>query len=472
MLNKKFANVALSIAIAIGYFGSGILPAEAKAVLKNPTKLPAVVRHNRATHTPDVLLVMATPGTEKDEIAEALKEAHGTVIGSIGQGRLKCLIVRTEKGKLEQTEKKLQKNKKFNAVSRNYEYSAQEIPNDPKVGEAWQLPAMNCFKAWDTAKGGGVKIAVFDTGCQATNDDLAGKTEKGYDARTPLSIQTGIAAAVPPAVLPGTYFEGIALGINKGINAAEDNGGGQVDHGNSSTGVSHGTKVATTAAGRSNNNKNSCGIAPNATIFPVRSNSESGVVTDLELMGGFLNIMGKGIKVVNISSGTVPFINFNNPGLHMPLHKYFQEFHYQQGGLIFMSAGNDGDFDPLPRLEYLQMVSAVGQVAGDTNSVSLAQWPNGGGSSYGMSTTFTAPGLAVSCSDKANQPKTVNGTSFSSPICAGIAALIWSANPSLSNTQVLNIMAASCTNSGGLWNYYYGFGMPDAEKAVKMASGK
>lgn len=466
---RRIVNIAMSAALLLGSLG---IPAEAKMKLQNPTRLPVARAQRGVRYQSDTLLVMPAADTDQDELTEALQEVHGKVIASIGEGKLRCLMIKTEKGKLEQTEKALTKGKRFEAISRNYEYRAQQVPNDPKAGEAWQLLALNCFNAWDHAQGGGVKIAVFDTGSQATVDDLKGKTEKGYDARSAMSVLTGNAAAVPPAVLPGTYFDPLSLGINKGLNAAESNDGGNVDKGASGTGESHGTMVATTAAGSSNNSKHAAGIAPKATVFPVRCNSESGVVTDFEIMGGMLNLMGKGIKIINISSGTVPFINFNNELLHMPLHKYFKDYYYNQGGLIFMSQGNDGLFDPHPRLDYLQMVSAVGPVAGDINNVELAKWPGGsGGSSYGNSVTFTAPGVGVGCVDRMNRFVGPSGTSFSSPICAGIAALIWSANPGLSNAQVRNIMIQSCTNSNGLWNPYYGFGMPDAEKAVKIAKG-
>jgi subtilisin family serine protease len=162
----------------------------------------------------------------------------------------------------------------------------------------------------------------------------------------------------------------------------------------------------------------------------------------------------------------LPPFNFNNVAAHPALHRYFRHYHDVFGGLIFMSAGNDFKFDPVPRMHYLNMVSAV-----DAN-LQLADFGRGKGSNFGNSIEFTAPGKNIVCSGPDGSSTTVNGTSFSSPIVASIAALVWGANSSLTNTQVESILRRSCfkTRSGN-WNQFFGFGMPDAAKAVNMARG-
>jgi subtilisin family serine protease len=64
----------------------------------------------------------------------------------------------------------------------------------------------------------------------------------------------------------------------------------------------------------------------------------------------------------------------------------------------------------------------------------------------------------------------VDGTSFSSPIVAAVAALIISKNPALPNVAVESILKASCKNSAPGWNPYFGWGLPDAKKAVDLAT--
>ncbi len=58
-----------------------------------------------------------------------------------------------------------------------------------------------------------------------------------------------------------------------------------------------------------------------------------------------------------------------------------------------------------------------------------------------------------------------HGTSLSAPIAAGIAALVLSAHPELSNEQVIKAIKNTSSKSNNPDNLY-GWGVPDAEKAV------
>ena len=79
------------------------------------------------------------------------------------------------------------------------------------------------------------------------------------------------------------------------------------------------------------------------------------------------------------------------------------------------------------------------------------------------------------------------GTSFSTPVCAGVAALMLSANPDLTWVQLRQILRESAehidlanANPIGLWldtdgdgvadySRWYGFGRVDAQRAVQEA---
>jgi thermitase len=66
----------------------------------------------------------------------------------------------------------------------------------------------------------------------------------------------------------------------------------------------------------------------------------------------------------------------------------------------------------------------------------------------------------------------VGGTSYSSPIVAGVAALVLSANPSLSAAQVQDIVKQSADDLGPAgWDPSYGWGRVNAARAVSLASG-
>lgn len=61
-----------------------------------------------------------------------------------------------------------------------------------------------------------------------------------------------------------------------------------------------------------------------------------------------------------------------------------------------------------------------------------------------------------------------SGTSFSGPVMTGMAACLWQAYPTLTNKELLDIIRKSA-NKYDKPSIYYGYGMPDMEKAMKIA---
>jgi len=405
----------------------------------------------QVSYTPDLLIVMPDAKADGDEVKEALQEVHGKVVGILGQGKLRCLIIQTEKGKLAEVEGKLTKDKKhFSAVGRNYRIAANVVPNDPNFPSQWHLAAINCPRAWDRSTGG-VNMAIFDSGCQASIPDLSGKTQRGYDATT-----AGSKAMGGTFMALGGYVPGISDAAAEAAQAASS-GARNDNHG-------HGTWVATAAAAAFNNSSEGSGVAPAANIYPVRiaDGSPGGTIMtdDLSLVAAMMVALNRGTRIINLSYGA-PYVGFHNPALHAPLHVLFSTFYTTRNGLIFMSARNDAVFDATPPVPYLNMVSAVDPTG------NLASFSN-----YGPCVKFTAPGTGIVVTDIDGTTKSVQGTSFSSPICASVAALVWSANPGLPNIVVENILKASCVNvTGSPFNVFYGYGMPDADRAVRLARG-
>ncbi len=119
------------------------------------------------------------------------------------------------------------------------------------------------------------------------------------------------------------------------------------------------------------------------------------------------------------------------------------------------------------------------------------------GSNYGATLDVMAPGVVIATTDMQgsngynNQTATqyvntdgnydykFNGTSSACPHVAGIAALILSANPCLTQSQVQNIIQRTAQKVGtynyntstanGTWNNEMGYGLVNAEEAVIMA---
>src|ERR1700733_14953043 len=161
----------IMISAAIGLSSTAGLPASAQThQLHMPTKL-AAPRPVADNYQPDTLLVMPTATAEMDDINDAIREAHGLIVGELMIGKKKVLIIQTEKGKLAETEKKFGKDKKdFAMMQRNYRAEAQNNPPvdpDPLFPTEWHLGAVNAQSAWQTASGSMVRVGVFDSGCQA-----------------------------------------------------------------------------------------------------------------------------------------------------------------------------------------------------------------------------------------------------------------------------------------------------------------
>lgn len=438
----------------------------------NPTGIPYSARQN-------LILAMPKAGANGDDLKEALEDVHGTIVGSIGKGPLKVLLIKAEKGKENQTEKKLSADKKnFSAVNMNTLEPASYVATDPAVPQAWHLTKMKVDKAWDVDRGTlsqfgqRATIAILDSGCSYMGDasinnwgaDLTGQFKKiGEDLSDDVDGLFGTG-------LFGDDVEDLEKDMMYKANRARTlSMGTQDNHG-------HGTWVAATCAGRENG-KNSVGVAPGANIVPIKiADGPSGTTIyadDYSLIAGMVIAIDSGARIVNISYG-----GMNNVDKHEVLHEFFKYFYHNKNGIIFVSAGNDGNELPWKDCNYINTVSALrrykalGRLKG-TASVPLqlvTKSKDGWGSNYGRCVDFTAPGIDIPVTNPDGTANTVGGTSFSSPICAGIAALILSVNPKLSNSQVQSIMVQSCVGVNGR-NREFGFGMPLAETALRIAKG-
>lgn len=185
-MQKKTQSLAklLSFTLALTLSSWGPALADPGNALHIPASRP---QQRRPIEPPryenDIIMVMPNSGVDQDDIKESLDAVHGTIVGSIGEGKLKVLLIKTEKKKFTETEKALSKDKHFKALQRNYYARAQILPpNDPRFVNEWHLGAINALKAWDISQGSGVKVGIFDSGCQANINDLNGKTNKGFDA--------------------------------------------------------------------------------------------------------------------------------------------------------------------------------------------------------------------------------------------------------------------------------------------------
>lgn len=282
----------------------------------------------------------------------------------------------------------------------------QQIPADPYFTSAWHLPKIQAPAAWDVATGAGITIAILDGGVESTHPDLAGHT------------------------VPGWNF------YNNTSNTSDVNG--------------HGTRVAGTAAAMGNNSIGVTGGAWNAKIMPMRISDTYGNITYYSIVANALVwAADHGARVANMS-----YI-VSNVSTIQSAAQYMRN----RGGVVVASAGNTGLYMSSPNTSTIITVAA-------TDSANLrTSW-----SAYGPIVDVTAPGVGIWTTNVGAGYGAYSGTSYSSPLTAGVVALILSANPALQPAQVDSILTSTATDLGAVGrDDYYGAGLINASKAVAAA---
>ena len=225
----------------------------------------------------------------------------------------------------------------------------------------------------------------------------------------------------------------------------------------------HGTGVATAACGQQND-KASCGVNPKAQVFPIKiSDGKAGGPApsdDLAMTAAMMVMYQKGTRIINISYG--PLMEQSE---HRVLHAMFRDWFERKDGLVFISAGNAGEKLGSRDEAYINVVSAMGKVDNEMVLANNGMWS----SASGPCVDFTAPGQGIQCASPSGRSISMDGTSLSTPLCSAVASLIWTVNPRLKNTQVIEIMRLACVNTTVGRNNKFGYGMPDAARAVKIA---
>jgi thermitase len=282
----------------------------------------------------------------------------------------------------------------------------QQTPVDTYYGSAWHLPKISAPAAWDIATGAGITIAVLDTGVDSSHPDLAARIVPGWN----------------------TY--------DNNSNTADVYG--------------HGTKVAGAAAAIGNNSVGVTGVAWNAKIMPMRISNTSGYITYFSMVANAITwAADHGARVANISYGV------ENVAAVQSAAQYMRN----KGGVVVTAGGNNGALDASAN------TSTMITVAATDSADARASW-----STYGPPIDIAAPGVGIWTTTNGGGYGAVNGTSFSSPITAGVVALMLSANPSLKADQIDSLLMKSVVDLGAAGrDDYFGAGRIDAYKAVLAA---
>ena len=189
--------------------------------------------------------------------------------------------------------------------------------------------------------------------------------------------------------------------------------------------------------------------------MPIRITDSNGFSNASLIAQGIIWAVDHGAKVINLSICT----NIPGDSTVDSAAKYVMS----KGGLVVAAAGNTSGLIAASSDPYIIWVSAT-----NWNDI-LATF-----SSYGPYVDLSAPGLTIYTTYdpiQGTEYGSVAGTSFSSPIVAGVASLMFSVNPSLTPSQVRSILESTAKDLGTSgWDQYYGWGRVDAGAAVKAAA--
>ena len=290
---------------------------------------------------------------------------------------------------------------------------------DSKSEAPWGVDRIDADLVWGTTTGEAVRVAIVDTGIDATHPDLDANVVGGYSA------------------------------VDYTASWADDDG--------------HGTHVAGTVAAESDGN-GVVGAAPDADLLGVKVLDYNGSGTVADVIEGIEWCVGNGVDVINMSLSTGTY--------YQSLDEAIQAAH-AAGIVVVAAAGNSGPGEGTVR--YPAKFANVLAVSATDSDDSLASF-----SSRGPEVDLAAPGVGIESTywhrRRGSIYRDLDGTSMAAPHVSGVAALVlstpvgaWDADGdgAWDPSEVATKLTATGEDLGPAdFDSWYGHGLVDAEAAV------
>ncbi|WP_306819978.1 S8 family serine peptidase [Streptomyces sp. DSM 40750] len=286
-----------------------------------------------------------------------------------------------------------------------------------------RIGAPDAWRAGWTGKG--VKVAVLDTGIDATHPDLKGR-----------------------------------------VVAAKDFSAS----GNTDDKAGHGTHVASTIAGSGTASAGKYrGVAPDARLLNGKVLGDDGSGEESGIIAGMQWAVQQGAKVINMSLGGT-----DTPGAD-PMEKAVNTLSASKGVLFAIAAGNEGPAEAT--VGSPGSAAAAITVAAVDRQDSLARFSSRGPTADdGLKPDLSAPGVDIVAARAKHGAigedadikgyTTMSGTSMATPHVAGAAAILAQRHPDWNGTRIKAALMGSAKANTRLTAYEQGSGRVDAARAV------
>ena len=342
----------------------------------------------------------------------------------------------------------------------------------------------NIESVWDSFKGDGIRVAVIDSGFDLDNPDFI--DEQGNSM---FSISEGRmfahATAVTGQNATYTMDKTGATGTNDVVQfAPQAEGYGYKINDVWFTGNSilrpwagyskyskHGTDVCSTLASRAHDTSHTgtIGIAPKVTIIPIKVDFWTDSI--YKALNYIYNTLNKN------SSTAIDVVNMSIEAPYYELVDTYVNNIVNQGTIVVAAAGNDNT----STASYpASSPKAIGVGALDRNSstakASFSNYNASGSTKTGNNNVdLVAPGYVYTASwNSSTNDHTYSetqGTSFSSPIVAGAAALWKQAHPSGTVDEFKTDLWNSCVDIGTSgWDTTFGYGRLAIDRLVDLGT--
>jgi subtilisin family serine protease len=249
---------------------------------------------------------------------------------------------------------------------------------------------------------------------------------------------------------------------------------------------SHGTACAGIVGAVDNNSLGVTGVAPNSKLMSISNSLTLYPNVKQDLASGMVWASQNGASIISNSWGhnTLMSAVIDN-AINFALTQ-------GRGGLgcvVVFATGNNNSAVIYPANSNPDIL-AVGAMSPCGERKNPSSWDGEGwGSNFGSQIDVVAPGVKIPTTDRqgaagytgTDYTQTFNGTSSACPHAAGVAALVLSVNPCLTQKQVVEIIESSSRKVGtytysttvgrenGDWNNEMGYGLIDANAAVRLA---